>query len=205
MKTLLRSIALATAGIAAATSLPVAAQQMFSDGYLFLKAVREKDGETVMAALNTPGSTIINSRDVSTGETALHIVVKRRDAQWISFLVGKGANPNVADKGGVYPLQLAAQLGFKEGVEALMAAQARVDVSNDAGETPLIFAVHRRDHDMMRTLLTGGADPDRTDNSGRSARDYAALQGSTGGTLAVIEDAERDKGSAGAETYGPSF
>ena len=48
-------------------------------------------------------------------------------------------------------------------------------VSDATGETPLISAVHRRDTAMMRVLLKGGADPDRADNSGRSARDYARL------------------------------
>ena len=71
-----------------------------------------------------------------------------------------------------------------EGAEALIQAGARVDVTNAAGETPLIAAVHRRDAGLMRMLLANGANPDRTDNSGRSARDYAALMQSNSQMMA---------------------
>src|SRR5690606_26565543 len=152
-----------------------AAAQMYSDGFKFLKAVKDKDGDTAIKMLDQPGSTIVNARDITSGETGLHIAVARRDATWLSFLLGKGANPNIADKKGVTPLMLATQLGFVEGVDALASRGARIDVANDAGETPLISAVHRRDINMMRILLKAGANPDRTDNSGRSARDYAQL------------------------------
>lgn len=179
--------------------------QIYSEQHLFLQAVREKNGDTVIETLAAPGNTLINSRDVSTGETALHIVVGRRDATWVRFLAGKGANPNIADKSGTYPIQLAAQLGFAEGVEALLSARARVDVANDTGETPLIAAVHRRDFGLMRILLENGADVDRNDNSGRSARDYATLQGPTGGTLAVIRENEEERGPDRVQIYGPSF
>lgn len=204
MTLIVRKFALVLAALGVALSAPASAQ-IFSEQYLFLKAVEEKDSEAVQAALNTPGNTIVNSRDIATGETVLHIVVKRRDTPWLRFLAKRGANPNLADKNGVYPLQLAAQLGFADGVKALLDNRARVDVTNDAGETPLIFAVHRRDHATMRVLLEGGADPDRADSSGRSAREYARLQGGQGGTLSVIEQAESENGPADVQIYGPSF
>src|SRR5690606_35613138 len=130
-----------------------AAAQTYSDGFKFLEAVRKRESDTVDELLGKPGSTLINSRDLATGRTALHIAVDRRDRQWITFLIGRGANPNLADNKGVTPLMRASQMGFNEGVEVLVAAGARVDNSNDAGETPLILAVHRRDTSMMRTLL----------------------------------------------------
>ena len=81
-----------------------ASAQVFSAGYTFLKAVKDRDGDKVTEALNEPGNTLINSRDLSSGETALHIVTQRRDTVWIKFLSQKGANPNVADKTGTTPL-----------------------------------------------------------------------------------------------------
>lgn len=183
---------------------PLHAQQ-FSDGYEFLKAVRDRDGTTVTQALNEPGSTIVNARDIATGEGALHIVTQRRDLTWIRFLTGKGANPNIRDENGVTPLVIASRLGFVDGVEALLAAGARVDETNNAGETPLISAVHRRDLGMVRLLLENGANPDRNDNSGRSARDYAELMKS-GALLSEFEKAdERKSAQAGGQTYGPSL
>ncbi|MCP5395995.1 MAG: ankyrin repeat domain-containing protein [Sphingomonadaceae bacterium] len=179
---------------------------MFSDGYEFLKAVKDRNGDEVTDALNQPGTTVINARDITSGETALHIVTARRDVIWIQFLSQKGANPNIADKKGVTPLMLAVSLGFVEGVEALIDAGARTDVANDAGETPLIAAVHRRDVAMVRLLLSKGADAERNDNSGRSARDYATLMGRSSSMLEEIERADEErKNMPQAKSYGPSF
>lgn len=183
------------------------AQAQFSAGWKFLEAVRKKDGTKVEEALNEPGSTIVNTRDVTTGRTALHIVTERRDLTWMSFLIGRGANVNLRDAQGVTPLQLASNLGFIEGMELLVQSKARIDDPNDAGETPLISAVHRRNTAMARLLLQAGADPDRKDNSGRSARDYATLDGAAGGMLAEIQanakPASQRPGSG--RVYGPSF
>lgn len=198
------SLALILAGI---LCLSGTAQAQFSDGYKFLDAVRKKDGNTVEQTLNQPGSTIINARDVTTGETAMHIVTVRRDLTWMRYMIAKGANVNARDSRGTTPLQAATNLGFSEGVELLVANGANVDVSNDSGETPLISAVHRRDTAMMRILLKAGADPDHADNSGRSARDYAALDGRNSPLLAEIETNAKPKaGRAGAKAvYGPTL
>jgi len=179
----------------------------FSDGYKFLEAVRKKDGGKVETYLGEPGSTVILSRDISTGRGALHIVTDRRDITWLRYLVGKGADVNMRDDKGVTPLQIASSLGWVEGVAFLVERKADLDQSNDTGETPLIFAVHRRDAEMMRILLKGGADPDRADNSGRSARDYAKFD-RDGTLLGVIKANAKPKSTAGkpgSAVYGPTF
>lgn len=196
--------ALAALAMTGGLSLALPAQAQFSESYRFLDAVKKKDGQKVTDALSEPGTTIINTRDVTTGESALHIVTARRDLTWINFLTSKGANVNVRDARGVTPLWTAVNLGFAEGAEALIRAGARVDDSNNTGETPLISAVHRRDTALARILLKAGANPDRPDNSGRSARDYAtADKGSP--ILSEIESAARAKGAKTGKVYGPSF
>ena len=188
---------------ASALAVPAAAQ-MFSEGYEFLKAVKDRDGTAATNALNQPGSVLVNARDIASGETALHIVVQRRDLVWLRFLLQKGANPNIAAKNGVTPLVLATNLGFNDGVEALVDGGARIDVTNAAGETPLIAAVHRRDTALVRLLLAKGANADRTDNSGRSARDYASLMNANGPLMAEFARADAERGGAGADqSYGP--
>lgn len=184
-----------------------AAAQTYSDGYLFLKAVQDQDVAKTDELLGKPGSTLINSRDITTGRTGLHIAADRRDVPWLNYLLNRGANPNIADRRGVTPLMRASQLGFFDGVQRLVAKGARVDTPNDTGETPLILAVHRRDTAMMRVLMAAGADPDRTDNSGRSARDYAEVQGRDSLVFAEIERAaqNRSERSDEAGAYGPSL
>lgn len=187
---------------------PAVAQ--FSQGYKFLEAIRKKEANTVQEMLDVPGTQIVNTRDVTSGETGLHIVTARRDLAWMQFLLGKGANANARNGRGATPLQIAVGMGFTEGVELLLALKARVDEPDSAGETPLIAAVHRRDTGIMRQLLKAGANPDRADNSGRSARDYAALEGRGNPLLAEIENNAKAGAKAGAaqapaRSYGPSF
>ena len=184
-----------------------AAAQTYSDGYLFLKAVQDRDITKVDELLGKPGSVLINSRDITTGRTGLHIAADRRDAVWLVYLLNRGANPNIADRRGVTPLMRASQLGFFDGVQHLVGKGARVDAPNETGETPLILAVHRRDTAMMRVLLGAGADPDRSDNSGRSARDYAELEGRDSLVFAEIERHDDSGGTRRAEAgaYGPSL
>ena len=199
----IRKTGLALALVAGCLAAPAMAQ--FSEGYQFLKAVRDRDGTEATKFLSEPGSTVIHARDRTTNETALHIVVQRRDDLWTKFLLDRGANPNSADRNGATPLTIAASLGFVEGVERLVKAGARLDVTNAAGETPLISAVHRRDTAIIRLLLKAGANADRSDNSGRSARDYATLMGPSSGVLAEIERAEEERKVSGDAkgSYGP--
>lgn len=192
--------------LAVVAALATPAQAQFSDGYRFLEAVRKKEGEKVESALAEPGSTIVNTRDVSTGRTALHIVAERRDIVWLRYLIGKGANVNVADKNGTTPLQVATGLGWNDGVEELVSARAQVDQPTDAGETPLIAAVHQRNTALMRILLEAGANPDRADNSGRSARDYAMLEGGNSQVVStIVTYAKKTGAQKAAPVYGPSL
>jgi ankyrin repeat protein len=191
--------------VLAACALPLpAAAQSYSDGHKFLEAVEKKKSEEVTDMLAaTGGSVLINSRDLASNRTALHIVVQRRDETWLNWLLRRGANPNISDNKGVSPLLLACRLGFIPGVEALVKATAGVDEPSSAGETPLIYAVHSRNIPLMRVLLEAGANPDRADNSGRTARDYAKLDQGT--LLAEIERNAKNTRTASSRNYGPSL
>jgi len=201
-----RIIATIVAAFAMAMLVASPAQAQYSDQFNFLKAVKDRDGDKIVELLRSPGSTLVNARDLTTGESALHIVVGRRDLLWTRFLIQQGANPNIRDNKGVTPLVLATQNGFTDGVQVLIDAGAMVDIANSTGETPLIAAVHRRDVGMMRLLLKAGADPDRADSSGRTARDYASFDGKDSQLVAEIEANEKPADEReGAKTYGPSF
>lgn len=203
-----RALLLALAAAPAATLIvPAPAAAQFSESYKFLEAVRKKEGNDVTEMLEKGGPNLINTRDYTSGETALHIVTARRDLTWMRFLVAKGANANLRDAKGATPLVVAANHNFVEGVEFLIDQHAKVDESNDAGETPLITAVHNHNVEMMRVLLQAGADPDRADNSGRSARDYALFDGKEGTLVSTIEKyaKPKKKDGEGPKVFGPSL
>nr|WP_202131774.1 ankyrin repeat domain-containing protein [Aurantiacibacter rhizosphaerae] len=193
------------AALAALNLAVPASAQLYSEGYKFLQAVKDRKGEEATEMLNDPGSTVVNSRDISTGETGLHLTVDRRDLTWTKFLLQQGANPNIADNRGRTPLIAAAQIGFVEGVEALVDAGARLDIGNETGETPLIAAVHARNIELIQVLVSAGADPDRADNAGRTARDYATMPGVSGRVITAIEASEKASDNSAERVYGPVF
>jgi len=164
---------LAFAGMLIAS--PAAAQFARSPGAKFLEAVKGEKNSEVVEALNEVGTTVVNTRDFSSRETALHIVAKRGDLLYTRFLLQKGANPNLRDVKGNTPLMVAVSAGHGDLIAPMVAAKVNVNQGNDSGETPLIRAVQRRDLVMTRELLAAGADPDQADSlAGKSARAYAA-------------------------------
>lgn len=175
-----------------ALAVPVAGQAQFSDSYVFLKAVKERDGAKVTEFLNKPGTVIVNTRDGGTGETALHMVTAGRDSLYLGFLLQRGANPDMRDGRGNTALMIATQLGWAEGIQTLLARRAGVDVPNSAGETPLIRAVQNRDMASVRLLLTAGANPNKPDNAaGLSAKEYATRDPRAVAILKEIVEAKR--------------
>ena len=180
---------LAIAMLVAATSAPA---QRMSEGYEYLKAVREANGTKVQELTDKPGSQIINTRDPSTGETALHIVAKRGDVTYVRYLVARGAAINAQDGRGNTPLLLATSGNFIEAVDQLTKLRANVNLGNQSGETPLIRAVQLRNLELVRLLLAAGANADQRDVvAGLSARDYANQDSRSPAIVKLINDAPK--------------
>jgi ankyrin repeat protein len=88
----------------------------------------------------------------------------------------------------VQPLHAATAGRHSELVWVLIASEAPVNVPQQHGWTPLHAAVATGDTDSIKALLSAGADPDRTNDDGRTPRDLASedsvralLDGGTGG------------------------
>ncbi|MFN3592862.1 MAG: ankyrin repeat domain-containing protein [Thermaurantiacus sp.] len=190
--------ALLLLGAPSALLLPAApAAAQFTDGFNFLRAVRDRDVLKARSFLDKPGSVVVNSRDADSGDTALHIVVRHRDTPWMGFLLQNGADPNIRDRAGETPLMLAARTGFADGVRVMLAVKADVDAPNSRGETPLMIAVFNRDANVARLLLEAGANADRPDNAtGLTAREHAARDPRAGAVGRLLAEAERRESRA---------
>jgi len=188
------SFAAALVALAAPTA---ASAQNFSEGYQFLEAVKKADGNKVNEILGKPGSSIVNTKDRDSGQSALHIVTEREDPTYMRFLLQKGANPNITDKNGNSPLMSAVGKGFGEGVDIMIRYGGSVNLANSSGETPLIRAVQIHNVDIIRKLLDAGADADKTDTlAGKSARDYAIEDRRFPGIAKILSDAPKKKANA---------
>lgn len=166
---------------------PLAAQNRLApNGEVFLKALRENEGSKAFSLFTDNGSSLANTRGID-GSTPLHIVVTKRNAYWISFLLEKGADKNAGDRNGDTPLILASRTGYGEGVAQLLRARADLDRSNRLGETALIAAVQNRHAAIVSTLLKLGANPDKRDHTGYSARDHAKRDNRSREMLRLIE------------------
>ncbi|XP_072889553.1 85/88 kDa calcium-independent phospholipase A2 isoform X2 [Hemitrygon akajei] len=90
-----------------------------------------------------------------TGETALHIMVKRKRFECALALLVHGADPNVKGENGNTPLHLAMKLDSLDLIKALIVFGADVKSPNDFGETPgLIAARHSKGYDDIVGIAT---------------------------------------------------
>ncbi|WP_326523700.1 ankyrin repeat domain-containing protein [Sphingomonas sp.] len=183
----------ASALVVLLAALPAAAPaQRMSDSYEFLKAVKDGDGNKVTEMLDKPGSSIVNTREADSGDTALHIVTRRGDVTYIRFLLSRGAAINSQDARGNSPLVIAVNGNCRECVDVLLTRKANVNLANTSGETPLIRAVQMRNLDLADALLKAGANPDQTDRvAGKNARDYARQDNRSPQLTKLLTDAPK--------------
>lgn len=154
---------------------PVSAQMLKPLGAQWIDAVRDEDGAKVNKIASDRSKLNAAVLDYqSDGEGAIHIATRKNNAIYLNFMLLLGANPNlIAEKTGETPLTMAV-IADQPDVFNLLLAKARIDQPNRAGETPLIKAVLFNRPALARQLLDKGADPDRADYTGKSARIYAA-------------------------------
>lgn len=188
--TLKRSLAAVIALSLVAAPASITAQGIglnASDGEAFLKAIKEDDANKAVELASQPGARVVNYRGYG-GETPLNLVTRKRELDWVGFLLGRGADPNVADGKGETPLIIAAEIGFEEGAAQLIRRGAKVDATNRRGETALTVAVQQRQPRLVELLLRSGANPDKADHvTGYTPRDYAKRDSRNPQLLKLIE------------------
>jgi ankyrin repeat protein len=188
------------AGLAIAVmvaAVPAAGQSQFSvngsEGEAFLEAIEKGDNDKALPLIEQPGSRVVNYKGYK-GDTALHIATRKRELDWVGYLLKKGADPNVGDANGDTALIVASRIGFEEAVDWMVRLGAKVDTPNRRGETALIIAVQQRQPRVVERLLLAGANPDKSDHAaGLTARDYAKQDTRNPNLLKLIETVKTTK------------
>nr|XP_060633015.1 85/88 kDa calcium-independent phospholipase A2 isoform X1 [Anolis sagrei ordinatus]XP_060633016.1 85/88 kDa calcium-independent phospholipase A2 isoform X1 [Anolis sagrei ordinatus]XP_060633017.1 85/88 kDa calcium-independent phospholipase A2 isoform X1 [Anolis sagrei ordinatus]XP_060633018.1 85/88 kDa calcium-independent phospholipase A2 isoform X1 [Anolis sagrei ordinatus] len=89
----------------------------------------------------------------ATGDSALHIAVRRGRFDCVMVLLTHGAKTNSKGKDGNTPLHLAMQQDHLETIKALIVFGADMDIPNDIGETPGLLAARTSKGANRQVLL----------------------------------------------------
>jgi len=128
------------------------------------------------------------------GETPLHVAAKKGDVTKVKELLGQGANSNIPDAAGWYPLHEVAVSGKDGAVDImslLISHGATVDVFSGDGITPLHDAVMYGSKEQVLTLVRAGADTELASKSGKTACALAE-ESETQGMLQVILEEKKE-------------
>lgn len=111
------------------------------------------------------------------GRTPLHYAALEGNREEVLRLLAEGAEIDAPDKQGFVPLHFAAQEYHPDAVRALIEGGASVDSVNVFGNTPLWTAVFNSKGrgEVIGLLRESGADPFRSNGSGRTPVDLARL------------------------------
>jgi hypothetical protein len=116
-----------------------------------------------------------NSRDKH-GVPLICLATRHRRLGVVKLLLERGATINErSEDRGYTALMEAAKSGPAAQVAFFLAKGSDPNIESKDGQTALVIAVGRQDLESCRLLLEHGADPDRADKLGMSARTYAKL------------------------------
>lgn len=86
------------------------------------------------------------------GQTALFCATVRKNEEIVRLLLSRGADPNIADLYGSFPLQRAAAMGLDGIAELLLKAKANVKQTTLTGKSALVWAT-QNGHQTIALLL----------------------------------------------------
>jgi ankyrin repeat protein len=135
------------------------------------RATAENDVNKVRQLI-TSGSNPNETNEES--RTGLHVAAINGNLGIAAILIKGRARLDVTDKLGNTPLHYAADRNQIEMANLLVDAGAAADPINRNGVTPLMMAAGRGDLEMVRALLAKGANPRKTDFTGRDAVGWAS-------------------------------
>lgn len=137
-------------------------------------------GSTVIIRTLMEANADINAQTKYERKTPLHLATAMRKLHVLQFLLNcSTADVNRTDLYGSTPLHVASEVGFSNGVDALLQSNANPDVFNRSGWTPLHLAAANGQTSIAEQLVGAGVDVDRQNQFGRTALHWACSVGHT--------------------------
>ena len=122
-----------------------------------------------VAEASQPEPTTAKAPDIS-----IHDAAATADLAGVQAALGRGADVNAGDDGGITPLQHATGNGHKEIAQLLIAKGADVNTKDSDGGTPLhLAAIGFRHKEIAELLIASGADVNAQLNDGITPLDFA--------------------------------
>jgi len=139
------------------------------------------------------------------GETPLLVSVMSGSFDVVCTLLDAGANPNIANGRAETPLHIAACFGYADICREIIKFGGWIDAEDDCGDTPLHWAVREEQIEIVRILLSSGADPYHLNEDDESPLNLAETVGTDSlvnvfDSIACSMDSEID-----GEAYGFTF
>ncbi|KAA1399466.1 ankyrin repeat domain-containing protein [Aeromicrobium ginsengisoli] len=117
------------------------------------------------------------------GRSKLHYAALENDAVEVRRCLSAGEDVNAVDRQGFTPMHFAAQQLAVDALRELAEADPDVTLANTFGNTALwtaVFAANASPQlggEVVRLLISLGADPDHVNHAGKSPRDMAETLG----------------------------
>ena len=121
-------------------------------------------------------------RQVSKSSAVLALATKANFVDIVQLLVNAGVDINYQDEQGETALHMAARCGHAECAQILLEGNGHQKADTELGEntyawTPLFIACVDGNLEVAKLLVAAGADLERFDSSGWTAKEHAALRG----------------------------
>ncbi len=128
------------------------------------------------------------------GFSTIHLSTMFGHSIVTSYLLAKGIDPDLKDKNGVTPLMFAAQrIQSRDPAQLLVTFNARMNVQDNKGNTPLHYCVAFNNATVMKILLDRGASLDVKNNKGLDPIEFAIdrSKGSAASMMRLVKNDDR--------------